>query len=234
VVQGTSIQVRTGASTVLLNVPHPGTGFVWNYYEIEVFAHATTGWFRLYLNGVQIGEVTGINTGSALSRIRCGKLHAHMEGTDNITDIYVADEPLGDFRVVTLLPDGAGAHTDLIPEPTAANYTRVNTTTRDDTTYNHSNTPGDKDTYTYSDLPFSDVTVFAVAPAPRAQKVDAGSASGRAVLRTNSADFTGPDRILAAGSWQWFPTIWSANPDSGLPWEPAEVDAIEAGFEVRA
>jgi hypothetical protein len=226
------IRVTVGGTTVV-NVPHPGIGTVWNYYEMAVDVHGSAGTVTVYLNGVEIASATGLNTGSSPTDLRVGKQTTNNDnGRSGYTDIYLADEALGDFRVVTLWPDGAGHHTDLTPDPTAANYTRVNTQAQNDATRNFSDTPGDKDTYTYDDLPHDDVAVHCVSHSPRVRKEDAGLGSGRALLRTGSTDFHGPDLILSTSA-QWFPTIWSANPDTLLPWEAVDIDAIEAGLEVR-
>jgi hypothetical protein len=224
------IQIRNQSNSILADVPHPGITSVFNYYELElVTVHPSNGEANLYVNGVLWRNFTGIPTGTTIEQIQIRMQNG--VGANRFTDFYVAEAQLGDSRVITLLPDGDGTHTGLTPEPTAANYTRVNS--NNDTTYNHSDVPGTKDTYTVGDMPFDDVSVYAVAVSPRAQKVDAGSGSGRALVRTGATDFHGDDMILAAGSWQWYPTIWSENPDTLLPWETTEVDDLEVGFEVR-
>jgi hypothetical protein len=222
-----------GPGGTLFTVPHPGSGLVWNHYELATTIDPVVGTAALYINGVFIHSVAGVNTGTSASVLRFQKTNS--VGNPHVTDIYVADERLGDCRVGRQLPSGAGTYTDLAPDPdTNANYQNVNSDTLSDGTRNASATPGAKDTYAIEPLPEGDLAVHAVVPAVRAQKADAGTVLARHLVRTGLVDHGGDDLVLAAGSWQWYPWILSTHPETSDPWTSEDVNALEVGFEVRA
>jgi hypothetical protein len=104
-------------------------------------------------------------------------------------DIYVTDQGtrLGECRVVTLYPNGATADADWTPSGGEDNYEQVDESQVDgDTSYVASDTPGDLDIYTVTDLGFVPDTVHAAQLTMCARKDDAETREVRLKLKSGA------------------------------------------------
>jgi hypothetical protein len=143
---------------------------------------------------------------------------------------------LGGVRVYPIYPDGNGNSSGLTGQDADStnNYLNVYETTvtpDGDTTYNGGGTEGNKDTYTMDDID-TGVTVHSVAVSNWAKKTDAGTKHGRNVLRRVSTDYVGTSEAMTT-DYIGYVTYWNQDPNDSTQWTATEVNAIEAGFEVR-
>src|SRR5262249_10906170 len=127
----------------------------WYYLEIGATVATSGGTATVRVDGKTVISFTG-NTKTA------GTLHS----TDAVSwgfwspslttysadDLYVCDATgttnnnfLGDVRIQSLLPNGAGASTQFTPTGSGTNYLNVNDVPDVATTYNSSSTVGDRD-----------------------------------------------------------------------------------------
>lgn len=148
-------------------------------------------------------------------------------------DIYVLDtsgshnnDYLGPLKIVALKPNAAGSRTELTPSEAEDNY--VLASDGDDSTYNEG-VAGEGDLYAFEDTPSSD-DIIGLVQTWRAYDGEGGAITGRPILRTNSTQYDGTDRVLPA-SPNTYVHIWDVNPDTTNPWTPSEVDALELGVE---
>jgi len=79
---------------------YPFEANTWYCFEVKLYIHASAGEYRVYLNGVEVITLTGINTGgSAWMGIRVGKGSGYLSSlttwTDSvkIADAYIGPEP---------------------------------------------------------------------------------------------------------------------------------------------
>lgn len=212
----------------------PGT---WYYLELRAKLHATLGEVEVRINGVQDLLVTGVNTGSP-GTYSFVQLQGYF--TQNYDDMYIVDRSgstnndfLGDVRVETIFPTGAGAHTDFTPSA-GSNWQNVDEATpNDDSDYNASGTPGDIDTFALGNLATLAGSVLGVQINNRWRKDDAGSRSMRRVIRTGGSDFEGAD-VSLSDSYSSSRDLLELNPDTAAGWTIADVNALEAGYKVQS
>lgn len=156
-------------------------------------------------------------------------------------DFYICDmagavnnDFLGDVRVYTLVPTGAGATTQLTPVGAGANWDCVNDATPDDaTTYVTANVPGLRDTYQMSVPALPLVIVNGVLVQARAQKSDAGARNLQLVCSTGGMVGLSDEKTLTASSWKFHGAIWELQPAGGAwTWETLQPGSFEAGVQV--
>jgi len=217
----------------------------WHWVEVEVYFHASAGTTKVWLNGTLVIDESALNTGtrpSTAGAILGGTQVSHIN--DGWYDDYVisdgagtynATRPLGDSVIRALVPDGNGNSSDLLGSDADStdNYLLVDEIPEPDTAdYVGSATEGDKDLYTLGALPSATAAILAVQVEQYSQKTDAGSKYARTVVRTGAVDYPQTSIALPA-SWAHAQTLLEENPGTTSAWTPTEVNALEAGFEVR-
>lgn len=236
-----SVRVRrgTGAGTIL------GTSAiglvvanVWFDLEMRVTIADAGGRVQVWINGDSTpvidftGDTKNAGTNTTVDQVLWSRANT---GNMEVSDLVVRDDTtfVGPLRVATSLPTGAGTHTDLTPSPAVANYLNVDEQTPDGaTSFNAGVTEGDIDTYAMGDLPAGTWDVLAVQWTAHVQKSDAGAKFGRPVLRVGGTDYVGASQALPA-TYAARTEIFNTSPDTATTWTEAEVDALEAGIEVR-
>ena len=234
VLKRNGVILATSAASLVL----PAT---WNYLEFTGSIHDTTGYMSARVNGTEIISFTGDtrNNGTSMLTDTVRFLPCGINQVNFWDDMYILNDlgpapynaPLGDCRVQTLVPTGAGSTTQLTPVGSASNWDNVDEFPPSMTDYNFSSTPGQRDLYTMSDLVLGTTTILGVAANSSALKNDAGSRSIINTVKTGGTVFGGGARALSTAQ-QTQTGIWQVNPDTGVAWTPAEVNAIEAGVEV--
>ena len=140
---------------------------VWYYLEVEAFVHDTTGFVRVYRDGVLLVEAENADTrgqaGSDLvEMIRFIGNNGGGTGDGpniwSIDDIYVLDDStrLGRCRVSTLLPNADTADADWTPLGAGSHFAEVDDDNGD--TSIASDTAGDLDMFDAQDLAFTPQT----------------------------------------------------------------------------
>jgi hypothetical protein len=210
----------------------------WHFWEIRSKIDNAAGRIEIWIDGVKRIDFTGDTDAGAtdpnIDEVRFSRVSL---GAWHVADVYITDNtiPFGPCRPILLRPSGNGNSSMLVGQDANSvdNYLNVDEAVPDsDTTYNASSTEGDKDTYVLDDLPTGTYTILAVQSMLFARKDDSGVKFIRPVLRTGGADFVGASHALAT-SYQTFLDIWEDNPDTATDWLQAEIDALEAGAEVR-
>lgn len=161
----------------------------WHRLEIKftVGTTSTDGAIVVHLDGVEIINVTGINTRvstQTLSKITLGSLVSSANSVF-IDDIIIWDDQgtlnnswLGDVRIDELLPTSNGAAQDWTPN-TGNAWDAVNDTPAsadDDTTYIASTTPAQRSRFATNSAVAAAATINAVRVCSRAKKSDATNA----------------------------------------------------------
>ena len=153
----------------------------WYYLEMKAkwTANTAAGDVTVRLNGTQVlsinsGQTTSYNSSSYSnwSSFTLGDPNGDFYGVNNATidfdDLYVCstsgtsnNDYLGDCKVETLYPAGAGASAQWTPK-SGANYSQVNEHPKDgDTSYVSTSGVGNRDSYTLGSLASLALSVFA-------------------------------------------------------------------------
>lgn len=216
-------------------------GDTWTHIEGKiVIADAGSAEIRIDGSDVVISESGTIDTKNAATG-SCGLAKIHYAGGNaaaTYTDLAIWDESgesptgwIGDCRVDTLNPSGAGSSTQWTASA-GSNYECVDEANcDDDTTYVETTTNGHKDLYALSNLPHTPTTIHAVMVTARAKKTDAASASIKLTLKSGSTTAQGSDAALTEGTYGRYFYARGVNPDTSAAWSKSDVDAIEAGIE---
>ncbi len=233
-----SIQVRHGDATVL------GTSSVsvvarqnWNFIEVKGTIHDTTGSIDVYVDGISVISLSGIDTRNASSAIWNSVVWVKGESENWLDDIYINDttgtennDVLGDVRVYTLDVDGAGSFAQFSPSA-GSNYENVDEDeVDDDTTYNSDSVSNQKDLFTIENLPVNVTVVHFVENVTYGRREEGGSA--QLYLKT---ELSGVEQDSGAKT---FPTtyafrseVFDTDPNSAA-WTPTKVDDSEIGYEI--
>lgn len=216
---------------------------VWNYIELKVKMHDTTGTVDVHVNGASVLSLTGQDTkngGTAtiFDGVEFGG--GGVSATTRIRDIYICNEVgsvnndfLGDCRVTALVPD-----TDSTPEEwslsTGTNSAALvdETTPNGDTDYIESDIDGEITRMSLGALADVTHTIFGLQTVVYAKKDDAGAKSFRAGFFSDASTQDLADHALGTSYQTWL-DISELDPDGSVAWTPAQLNAAFVQVEVR-
>lgn len=210
------------------------------FYYIEVSATIADagGTCEVRLNGVTVINYTGDTKNAGTNNsIDCIGFSSNSNSI-GVDDFWIADDTgpaphntfLGNVRIQTLVPSGAGNSTQFTPS-TGANYSTVDELPYSSTDYVSSQTAGQKDTYAMTDIAASPQNIFATQTNLIARKTDAGSIGVRPILRSGGTDYAGSSTYLGVGDVV-IRELHPLNPATSTAWTASSVNAIETGMEV--
>lgn len=213
----------------------------WNHFEVHVKVDDTVGVVEVRVNGSTSNIVAFSgdtkNAGTATTVDAVAWYNGANGNTTYVDDVYICNGLgsfnntfIGDCRVATLVPTGAGASTALTPS-TGANWQNVDEAPASVTDYNGSPTPGARDSYAITDLPGGTSAVKAVRESVAWHKSDAGAASMKPVLRVAGTNYYGATTLLSSGMTMLH-EHYDTSPATAAAWTVAEVNAAEIGAEV--
>ena len=222
----------------------------WSYIELKTTIHDTTGILVIRVNGVEVLNITGVDTrssGSTTNTFRAGAVLGSPLGVGPggvHDDIYICDATgtfnnnfLGEVMVEHLRPasddtsqwigsDGNSVNNwDLVDEigtPNTADYVA-------------SSTVGQRDLYlpTSSSRPASN-PVRGVMVSAVVQKTDAGTRTAKLMIREGAGGTERQSSELGLPtSFGELRAMWDRKAD-GTTWSVADVNALRFGIEVTA
>jgi hypothetical protein len=236
------------AATLLItaSVPIPApTGSPGNFFELKYFVANSGGSAEMKLNGASIGTFSGDTQATANANIAThyigGSTGSGVGPQTLYDDMYWLDDTgsaptntfLGDTRVSCLFPDGNGNSSQFVGSDADStnNYLLVDETNpNDDTDYVESATVGNKDTYTYGNLPSATGAVYAVQPLMYAKKTDASARSIASVARVSATEVDSANKVLGTG-YVYYPDVRETKPGGGA-WTISDVNAAEFGPKI--
>ncbi len=240
---GTGALTVTGAAllaTSNANLVKPGA---WNYLELKATINNATGAYAVRLNGAAVPglpDAVNVNTRGATGNnwatgytfgLNCG-------GNLNYDDSYACDTAgavnnafLGDVRISTLLPNGAGFYTQWATLVGAATHWQAvsDSPPDDDASYVADLTPGDLDSYAMGDLPSVSGTVPGLVVDAYARKDDGNLRQVAAIARSAAVDKVGATQTLT-GSYAFYTEVMETDP-SAAAWTIASVNGAEFGIK---
>jgi hypothetical protein len=218
----------------------------WYYMEIKYKIHGSTGVAQFRLDEELLMDFTGdtyytASTSISVAQFRFSDNYQWGTQWTQIDDMYLADTEgsenndfLGDIRIDTIHPNGAGNYTDLTPSA-GANYECVDETGYSSSDYVEGIDPGDKDSYAYPAVPtdLDDAAIYGVQirqnckrTAPTANiKIDP-------FIRTGSTDYSQTAQNLSDSFTEKQGDILVDDPSDSGDWTQAKINACEFGMEV--
>lgn len=213
----------------------------WNHIETMAQINNSTGAVEVRVNEVTVLNLTGVDTQSTsnaeTSQIAFGKTAVDGSGAVSaswyVDDLFAWDDTtvgtndivdfVGDKKVFVLTTNADTAEADFSKSTGVTGYTLIDELTPDDADYIFSAVDGHVSEFGLSDLPGNAAEVIAVIPIPRLLKTDAGTVTHAADLVTNG-DATAATAIPATTEATYWPFVHTKNPDTGVPWTPAELN----------
>ncbi len=236
-----TIRLYRGTTTTSLAVSDLALNLnTWYYLEVKINIADSGGLFEARVNEQVWATYTGDTKQTSVAG--ASRVILYGRAADNaIDDLYICDgtgssnnDYLGDCRVDTIYPNGTGAHSSFTPQGSGTNWENVDETLMDeDTSYNHSNTIGHKDSFAFTNLPAITGTIFGVQACIGARKDDAGVRVVRPLTRIDGTDYEGGDQYLAS-SFLFARNIWEQNPDTSSAWVQADIDDAEFGYKIQS
>lgn len=219
----------------------------WYYLELKATINDATGSYTVRINGAT--EFSGSSadtqaTGTATADevvLGYAGAGAGVSANHDYDDVYVADttgppnnDVLGDCRVETLYPSGAGAAAAWTPNGAGSNYDCVDEAAPDDdTTYVSSSTATQKDTYAAGDLSGTPDSIKGVQTVLMVRKDDAGTRTFAAVIRSGGADYDGTS-VNVTTDYLCYPEVRETDPATSAAWTASGVNALEVGVKLVA
>lgn len=241
------IQVRRGDNTLLGTTSGANIFYdAWSYVEVKAIIDDSVGSVTVRTNGQEVLSLSSIDTkNSGTGAISVVSLScAYRYQAMDFDDLYISDTSgaapcndfLGDVRVDQLLPNRAGTYTQFTPS-TGANYQNVDEPGYHDgdTTYNETDTVGNKDSYGLASMPSppAGTTIFGVRNVAVMRKTDVGARTAKQLLITGATETAGVALSLSDSN-QIFDQIFELNPADSAPFQDADINAIEPGVEVAS
>jgi len=207
----------------------------WYYLELKVvLGTGTSGSVELRANGITIASNSACDTGITSANyvgISGGQGNTSQAYHD---DVYIADDTTfrGDCHVETLYPT-ADSSVQWTPGTGTTNYDLVDepgTINEGSTDFVETSTTTNKDLYTIGDLATTSGSVYAVQSNVYARKTDAGSRTMHSIVKYSGTESNG-STINLLDTGKVYSDVFMNRP-GGTGWTIAEVNAMEAGFEL--
>lgn len=238
---GSALGLYHGNSTLIAQSPiNTWADRRWHYVEVYLVVADAGGRATVRINGATVIDFTGdTRNGGTSTLVDTIGFRGRYAGDDAyFDDLYICDATgttnntfLGDIRVQTIVPTGAGTYTNLTPTGVANNWDNVNELPASTTDYNSSSTIGHKDSYVMSDILATTGSVLGIQTNVMAHKSDASVANIRSIVRVSATDYNDPTIGLGTAAVT-YSAVREQNPATLAAWTPSDVNAIEAGVEV--
>jgi hypothetical protein len=219
----------------------------WNYIEFRYLVHDSTGQIEVKIDGVQVLNLTGLDTrnGGAAAQCTDVSIHAQWSSTSReqtylVDDIYVVTTGagtrttfLGPGKIEAIWPNAEGTNIDFTPSAGTDNSALIDENPTDDTDYNESSTTGHYDLFDATtistitggikgiqvnvDAKISDATTYDMFPT-----IYAGTTQDDGTTET----------ISEQTDWQTEYSLWAENPDTATDWTTGDIGSLEIGYEV--
>lgn len=245
--------VRFNGSTLLASTA-PGVFLSgrWNWLEVRMKVHPTTGVAEVWLNNQQVLSYSGntknsaATTANSMNCIFQGGM-AYASGANLLyqDDFYFLDTTgsapwntrLGDVRIANIVPvaDVPGANTGTQTTGTT-HFGVVDELPPNTTDYIMlPGAAGNLERFRASNLTSIPTTVFGVQLCSRLQKSDAGTANIQLQLIANGSNFVANTNTLTTStSWIVQTGALTLNPETGQSWTTANISGMQIGLTTVA
>ena len=224
-IDGTGHPVLVRGSTVLWTAPNPVAGATYQY--LDAVYNRSLGTCEVYLNNNLLDTVAGIVSIGAINSARVGNVPLIAIASNPqtyIDDVYfnAGNDRWGEIGVILLAPDADTAQADWTPTGVASGFQALDNVPPNSGQYIEAVNVGDVSTFEIPETPVGTFQVFAVKHYFRAQKTTAGAADVEGRLEVGGNVYVGANRTVIQGAYTSYSDLYELNPDTGLPWVPAD------------
>lgn len=236
---GTSLTGGTSTFMIPINCWH------WIEIKLMISNSITASSCQVKINGELIidlaaGQDTQNTANSYVNTILLRSTNNIGNNRNNAYDDFVlqtgvGSDFLGDIRIVTVLPNGNGNSSDFIGSDSNStdNYLLVDDANADDdATYVQSTTAGSKDLYSFPALESTVNYIAAIGVDINCRKADSGFRQLCSVARINSTEQDGPTINMYDTYTYQIQDILPTNPETSLPWNQSEAEALQLGQKI--
>lgn len=230
-----TVLATSAVSTIALNV--------WNYIELKVLMHDTTGTVDVRVNGTSVISATGLDTKNAgtatvFSTVEFGG--GGVGSTTRMRDMYICnglngnnDNFLGDCRVTALFPDVDSTPEEFTHSTGTSSFALLDENPPNgDTDYIESDIDGEITRVGLAALADTTHVIYGLQTVVYAKKDDAGAKSFRAGFFSDASTQNLADHVLST-SYVTYLDISELDPDGSVDWTPAQLNAAFVQVEVR-
>lgn len=230
-------------STIVSSVKHGWSTFTWHHVEVATYIHETSGWFKVWVDGILIldysGSTSPLGSGSPqLGRVSFSAFPANLD--TYYDDIVVWDETGTDFahsrlaehRIDTLWVNGNGDANELTASPSVDNHLNVDETPFHDsgTTHNHTASDGVKELYAMENLSRTPRDIYGVTVHAWAQGPTLGTEMTQ-LIKSGGTEISG-NQVHTASSYGFHQTRRGKNQVNNA-WSKSDIDSIQCGVLVN-
>lgn len=236
-------QVTRNGTVIATSLPNLFTFNFWNYLEVKVFVHDSTGFVQIRLNGQTYLNATTLDTkytgNNYINMVRVQPFASTGAFNFKIDDMYLCDDTgssnnnfLGECRVQTQFPSADGERNDFLGVGDTANWKCVDETPADDDlTYVRSAVVGNIDNYVMGTLALSG-TIFGMQLNVTHRKDDVGSRTVTPSIKVGTTYYEGA-LFPCNSDYSTAQKIWEKNPDTGVAWTNVSLNNIFAGVKIK-
>jgi hypothetical protein len=220
---------------------------IWQQIQIHLVISATVGVLVVKVDGVIVINLTGLNTGSTnIDQLNIGCEFSGNSSQPKYANLWVFNTlgshsntwPTGRMKVQASMPAADGTYTNWTPNSGSNHYSRVSEAQADDdTTYNSTVTTGNKDSYGIDAISGSPAHIHGVIVTAITRKTDVNSKNYQVFSKSGATETYSPDIAAAltyASSTQngAASLLHTDDPNTGVEWTQANLNAIEVGAKV--
>jgi hypothetical protein len=230
--RGSSL-IATGSITLSVDV--------WYRLEIRIVIHGSTGVFQLKINETLDIDFSGDTDDNGALGINVVKLsHQSTVGITSWDDLVIynsggaaPNDFLGDMRIETLRPTGAGDSSDSTPSAGTRHEAVDDSGGNDgDSTYVSMDT-NDEDLYAMGDLSFTPSAVYAVVTNVVCRADGSTPRVLRGKVKTGTTEGNGMNKEVPFGSnYKTLQDYFPVDPDTATSWTESGVNGMQVGQEV--
>lgn len=217
----------------------------WNYIEVKSKIADAGGLVEVRVNTVTVISFVGRTTNTTTSTTTPLAVLGMTPGYDSLyfscnnmlprwDDRYILDDTgahnttyLGNVRVNCQLTVGAGDLTEMDVFGAASNWDAVNEAVLTDVEYVYTSVTGERDLYAMNpNVTAQNILGVQVVGAHRQD--DATQLKSNTLIKTGGTIYAGVDNFLAQ-NYHYYRDIYDINPQTGVGWTAANLNAIQAG-----
>lgn len=205
------------------------------YLEVKVTIADAGGVIEVLKNGGSVVSFSGDTRNAGNATFNTIRIRGAIptQNTDWADLYYNQVGYWGDIRVELRKPTAEGNSAVWTPSAGTDNSANVDeSTANDDTDYNSSGTPGDKDTFVMEDLVSTSGTVQAVQEVVRVRKDDAGARSIVTVARLSATEVD--SAVVTVNTTYGYARDARTTKPGGGTWTISDVNSSEHGYKVNA
>ncbi len=225
----------TSSSNVLGLATEPLRVGAWNYIDVKVVLHDSTGSFQARLNGQDIINVSNVDTKVSTGTVVYDgvKIEAFERGAWD--DIYIYDDTGGTpslqgSRVIENLLPTSDDTSQWTPSTGPDHYALINDSTINDTTYISHDTTNEVDDWNYANITEIDGGILGLSQWTRATTNDGGVRTVNSLCESNSIEDL--ESVAHNEGFETLYRIIDEDPNTSTAWTVGGVNAATFGVEV--